>query len=121
MKVVVDMCQSPLIADGLRTAGHDATHWPIIGPSNALDEEIARWAVEHDAVVPTHDLDFGDLLAASRAKGPSVIIVREEDTMPEWVPGPVLQVLAQFNADLATGSLISMTSQSARVRKLPMH
>lgn len=120
MRVLVDMCLSPVLAERLKAAGHDARHWSTIGPGNALDEAIAQWAVEQGAVVLTHDLDFGDLLAASRAKRPSVIIVREEDTAPDKVLTPVLHVLEQFMAELEAGSLISMTAQSARVRKLPM-
>jgi len=41
------------------------------------------WAREHVHVVFTHDLDFGTLLALTRASGPSVIQVGSQDVLPE--------------------------------------
>lgn len=43
---------------------------------SATDEEIMRWARENGYVVFTHDLNFGVILAATRAQSPSVIQVR---------------------------------------------
>ncbi len=49
------------------------------------------WARPSGYVVFTHDLDFGALLAASHAGGPSVIQVRAQDVLPDHllcvVPG----------------------------------
>ena len=63
MKLVVDMNLSPRWAEVLRRAGFDATHWSALGDPGARDETIIAHARNSGAVVLTHDLDFGLLLA----------------------------------------------------------
>lgn len=120
MRVVVDMCLSPDLVHKLKEAGHDAQHWSSIGKIDALDKEILQWALEKQAVLLTHDLDFGDLLHGSKGIGPCVVIVREKDVDPNVICGPIIRVLEQFNKELGTGALISMGLHVARVRKLPL-
>lgn len=120
MKLVVDMCLSPDLATSLALTGHDTVHWSSIGDPKALDLTIMEWAKRNDSVILTHDLDFGDLLFASKDHAPSVIILREKDTHVDEVLEPVLRVLAQFKHELRSGSLIAMTKHIARVRRLPL-
>ena len=120
MRIIVDMCLPPALCEVLKDAGHDARHWTATGHPKAMDLEIMRWALENSAVVITHDLDFGDMLALTAAAGPSVIIIREEDVSSEHISGPVLRVLQQFADELERGSLISMTCVLARTRALPL-
>jgi predicted nuclease of predicted toxin-antitoxin system len=74
----------------------------------------------HDHVVFTHDLDFGAILAASKAEGPSVLQVRAQDVSPSHLGDLVLSVLTQFRDELARGAVLSMNEKSARVRLLPL-
>lgn len=120
MKLLVDMCLPPDLAVGLVTDGHEAVHWSRIGDPKALDTEITEWARLNGYTIITHDLDFGDLLYASKERSPSVVIVREKDTDAEQLLEPVLRVLAQFELELHAGALIAMTKNMARVRKLPL-
>jgi predicted nuclease of predicted toxin-antitoxin system len=46
------------------------------------------WARENGHVVLTHDLDFGTLLALTRANGPSVVQVRAQDVLPQHLEVP---------------------------------
>jgi predicted nuclease of predicted toxin-antitoxin system len=71
MKLLVDMNLSPAWVRFLVAAGRDAVHWSEIGPADAEDASILNWAAEHDCVVLTADLDFGAILAATRATGPA--------------------------------------------------
>ena len=73
MKIVIDMNLSPEWADFFRSAGMEALHWSQVGDGHAEDATIMSWARSNDYVVFTHDLDFGTLLALTRATGPSVI------------------------------------------------
>ena len=57
----------------LATKGIEAVHWTAVGDPRAPDDELLRYAREHGYVVFTHDLDFGALLALTRAHSPSVI------------------------------------------------
>ncbi len=43
------------------------------GPMNAPDKEIMDYATKHGHGVFTHDLDFGAILATTKADGPSVV------------------------------------------------
>jgi predicted nuclease of predicted toxin-antitoxin system len=51
-----------------------------IGAATATDSILFAYAQHNRLVVFTHDLDFGTLLAHTRASGPSVIQVRAQDT-----------------------------------------
>lgn len=73
MKILIDMNLSPRWCDLFEREGWEATHWSTIGPPNATDREIMEWAAGHEHIVFTHDLDFGAMLAATGAVGPSVI------------------------------------------------
>jgi len=79
VKILVDMNLSPDWVMVLKAAGWEAVHWSTVGNPRAVDAEIMKWARQHDFVVFTHDLDFGALLAHSRAGEPSVLQVRTQD------------------------------------------
>jgi predicted nuclease of predicted toxin-antitoxin system len=78
------------------------------------------WARNHQYVVFTHDLDFGTMLALSHEAGPSVLQVRTEDTLPDFLEGPVIAALNQHEADLSTGALVVVDESRSRVRVLPI-
>ena len=120
MKVVVDNCLPVSWAGCLREAGHQAEAWRDLGPANAPDEAIMRWAQAHGAVVLTHDLDFSRLLFQSRAGLPSVIQLRVDDVRPAVLGGTVAAILRDRAAELARGALITVTSRRSRYRLLPL-
>jgi predicted nuclease of predicted toxin-antitoxin system len=68
----------------------------------------------------THDLDFGALLALTRARGPSVIQVRAQDVLPDAIGDLVARVLAEHAAALESGALVTVEPYAARVRVLPI-
>lgn len=90
MRLIVDVNLAPAWADRLRVFGHEAQHWSEVGALDATDSEILAWAAERDAVVLTCDLDFGAILAASRASAPSVVQIRSRDVLPGDLDVPVL-------------------------------
>ncbi len=120
MKVVIDMCLPPVLVTGLNDAGHLALHWSEVGSPTTSDLEIMQWALEHECVILTHDMDFNALLYGTQGAGPSVVIFRGGDTSPESVLPPMLRVLRQFEAELKEGALISMGRHLARIRRLPL-
>lgn len=120
MKLIIDMNLSPRWQAHLADAGFDAAHWSQLGRPDAPDAEIMRYAAEAGAVVLTHDLDFGTILAASGDHSPSVVVIRS-DTLDIARIGPqVLAALRQFNDMLAAGALVSVHPQRTRVRMLPL-
>jgi predicted nuclease of predicted toxin-antitoxin system len=72
-------------AASLREAGHDAVHLRDQGLFKMEDSEILDKARSESRIVLTFDLDFGDLLAASGQRLPSVIIFRLANQTPSSV------------------------------------
>jgi predicted nuclease of predicted toxin-antitoxin system len=120
MKLLVDMNLSPAWVETLRLAGWEAAHWSTLGNPRSPDAEIMRFASEHDWVVFTNDLDFGALLAHTRAGKPSVFQVRARDVSPGHLGPLAIQTLRQFTAALEAGALVSVDEASQRVRLLPL-
>ena len=120
MKLLIDVCLSPQWSRFLCDAGHDALHWSEVGPIDAPDRAIMKWARSHEYVVFTHDLDFSALLASSQKETPSVLQLRADDTLPDAVGPVILRALQQFEQELNEGALLSVDPDQARVRLLPI-
>lgn len=67
VKLVIDMNLSPDWVPLLQQHHFEAVHWSSVGAGTAKDREIMRWARDNDSVIFTHDLDFGIILALTRA------------------------------------------------------
>jgi predicted nuclease of predicted toxin-antitoxin system len=119
MKILIDMNLSPDWAPVSQDAGWDAVHWSTAGDIRATDEVIMSWARENGHIVFTHDLDFGILLALTRAESPSVIQVRAQDVLPQALADTVTKVLREQQSTLENGALITVDEDKTRVRVLP--
>jgi len=95
-------------------------HWSSIGEFDASDREIMDYARNENYVVFTHDLDFGDILAVTGAKGPSVIQIRANNTTPEALKSILVKALDQFELRLKNGALITLVPGKMRARILPL-
>ncbi len=120
MKLLVDMNLSPRWASVLSRAGLEVIHWSKLGLAYAPDHEIMAYAAEHGYVVFTNDLDFGVILAETKAERPSVVQVRVGNLRPEVIGLKVTDVLHQLLADLERGAFVSIDPKKTRVRVLPL-
>ena len=119
MKIVIDMNLSPQWVDVLMLEGYDCVHWSEIGSPNAPDREILLWARSNGYVVFTHDLDFGAILAATKADSPSVLQLRTQNISPKRIGESVVSAFKQFEELLNQGALVSIDQKRARARILP--
>ena len=118
--IVIDNCLPLSWVDYLCQRGHVARHWRELGPSNAPDDVIMRWASQNVAVVLTQDLDFTKLLFQSRALLPSVIQLRLDDVRPNNIGEDVILILDQHKDSLQRGALITVKGHKSRLRLLPL-
>lgn len=79
-----------------------------------------RWAAARDYILVTADLDFGAILAATKASGPSVLQVRSDSLATRVIGRAVLAALNQAGQELRAGALVSVDAARARLRILPL-
>ncbi len=120
MKFLADMGISPRTVNWLKAAGNDAVHLVDEGLERLPDDEILVKAREEGRILLTLDLDFGYLLAVSKARLPSVILFRLGNESYEIINERLAEVLLRFEADLAAGAIISVSDRDFRVRQLPI-
>jgi predicted nuclease of predicted toxin-antitoxin system len=120
VKLLIDMNLSPLWIKVFERHGWQAVHWSTVGDPRATDHVIMDWARANRSVVFTHDLDFGALLAVTRAEGPSVIQIRAQDVLPKHLEAVVVKAMKQHETLLESGALISVNEDTSRARILPL-
>jgi len=121
MRLLVDNALSPVLAELLRNAGHEAVHVRDIGQHHAADEDVFERAAAEDFVVVTADTDFGTLLARHSSSKPSLILFRGEGSRkPEALAALMLSNLAQLADALTTGCIVTFEPARLRVRPLPI-
>jgi predicted nuclease of predicted toxin-antitoxin system len=118
MKLLIGMNLSPQWVASLNAAGLEAIHWRDVGRATDSDAVIFDWAKAHGYIVFTNDLDFGAILAATNAAGPSVIQLRVQDLMPDRLAPRLIAVLRQFQAELTEGALITVDERRSKARIL---
>lgn len=119
MKLLIDMNLSPDWVEVFTQQGWAACHWSTVGDPRATDKTIMEWAHANGYTVFTHDLDFGSILATTRAQGPSVIQIRTQDVMPQSLGSRLVSIIRQYESVLESGALITVDDVKSRVRILP--
>lgn len=118
--LVVDISLPPAWVDVFTKHGWPAVHWSTVGDPRAKDRAVMAWAREHGHVVFTHDLDFGTLLALTRAIGPSVIQIRSHDVLPEHLEQMVVTTIRAYESQLLQGAIVTLDESRGKVRILPI-
>ncbi len=120
MKFLADMGISPHSIAFLRDLGYEAVHLHELGLDRLPDAEILAKSRREEYVVLTHDLDFGELLAISGDRLPSVVIFRLRNMRPVNVNRYLRILIAEHRAHMDQGAILSVTEGHVRVRELPI-
>ena len=107
MRFLVDNSLSPLVADGLNKAGHNAFHVRDYRIQTADDTLIFNRARRERRIIVAADTDFGTLLALRETRQPSVILFRRaSQCRPERQVRLLLRNLADVEQALAEESVV---------------
>jgi predicted nuclease of predicted toxin-antitoxin system len=120
VRFLADMGISPHTVNFLQGLGYDAVHLHAQGLDRLQDPDILEKARDEGRVLLTHDLDFGELVAASGARLPSVVLFRLRNMRPDRVNHYLQSMISQYGDLLEQGAFISLTEGQTRVRTLPI-
>ena len=121
MRFLVDNALSPVVAEALVAAGHDALHVRDLGMQAATDEEIFEVAAGEGRAIVSADTDFGTILALRRTAEPSVLIFRRSSgRQPDDQARLLLRQLPRISDALERGSVVVIEEDRLRIRALPI-
>ena len=121
MRLPLDNNLSERLIDLLAPAEWDVVHVRSLHLQAAKDTVVLDVARTESRVLVSADTDFGALLAATHAGGPSVVLIRRlAGRRVEEIAGVLLANLPVVAEDLSAGSIVAIEETTMRIRRLPI-
>ena len=120
MKLLVDMNLPPKFAVMLAENGIDAMHWYNIGAPDVKDSEILAYAILHNLIVISCDLDFSAILSSTHGQKPSIVQVRTQDYLNHDTAALIVTAINENANDLVNGAILTVDAKKGRLRLLPL-
>ena len=114
MRFLADMGVSVRVIEWLKESGHDAVHLRDEGLQRLPNGEILLKAAREQRVVLTFDLDFGEIIAASRGSNVSVVVFRLRNTRSAHVIDRLNSVLQECEDELNRGDCCRRREPASR-------
>lgn len=120
MKFLLNMNIPRELGPMLAVEGHQWRHAGDIGLARASDTVILARAKQQRECVITHDLDYGQLLAFSGDRAPSVVLFRLRRANAKVMYQRLKTVWNEIEGHLADGAIVTIEEAARRVRRLPI-
>jgi predicted nuclease of predicted toxin-antitoxin system len=116
MRFLIDRCAGRLLADWLRTQGHDVVESRELGPDPG-DRALLNWAAQKNRILVTIDTDFGELIYLENLSHAG--LVRLPD-VPARERQLILQdLLTRYETELQNAAIITVRGGRIRISKGP--
>ena len=120
MQFLVDENLACSCASAMRALGYEAVHVSEVGLTSTDDTEIVSYAVEHDYIIITFDLDFSRIVALSRQSFPSIITFRMGEISISTFRELILLHVPALELGLKQGVLVTIDPRGVRIQPLPI-
>ncbi len=116
MRFLVDECTGPLVAEWLRTSGHEV--FSVYEEARGLgDDEVISAAYYGDYILVTNDKDFGEKVYRERRPHRGVVLMRLDDERAANKV-KVLRRLLEAYADRLAGHFVVVTEKRVRFARM---
>ena len=116
MKFLVDRCAGRLLADWLRSQGHDVLESSDLGPDPG-DRALLDWASKEARILVTIDTDFGELIYLENLSHAGLVRLPDVPSRERLLI--IQDLLRRYETDLQDAAIITVRGGRIRISKGP--
>jgi predicted nuclease of predicted toxin-antitoxin system len=116
MRFLIDRCAGTLIAEWLRTQGHDVVESRELGPDPG-DRVLLQWAAHESRILITIDTDFGQLVFLEGQTHCGLIRLPDVSSSDRVVI--IKDLMERFQNELESNAIITVRGGKIRISAPP--